>query len=163
MKTIEIDEEVYAYLQSKAIPYEDKNPNDTIRRLFGFDNKAIPQRPIPLPQERPRMLQGRKKPKASLIELVNAGFLEEGQILHVRDYREREIPDSEATVHQGRLLKDGLSDSMSKLAEKLLKKNGYDSDSVRGPAHWFTSNDVSVKSLWDKYLQKIHVPLSKLK
>ena len=109
------------------------------------------------------MLQGRKKPKASLIELVNAGFLEEGQILHVRDYQGREISDSEATVYQGGLLSDGEKYSMSKLAEKLLKKNGYDSDSVRGPAHWFTSNDVSVKSLWDKYLQKIHVPLSKLK
>jgi len=162
MKTIEIDEEIYAYFQSKAIPYEDKSPNDTIRRLFGFDKKAIPMRPIPLPQARPRMLQGRKKPKASLIELVNARYLEEGQILHLRDYRKREIPDSEATVHQGRLLKDGLNYSMSNLAEKLLKKNGYDSDSVRGPAHWFTSNDVSVKSLWEKYLQKIYAPLSKL-
>ena len=163
MKTIEIDEEVFAYLQSKAIPYEDKNPNDTIRRLFGFDQKAIPPRLIPLPQARSRKVEGRKKPKASLIELVNAGFLEEGQILHVRDYQGREIPDSEATVYQGGLLSDGKKYSMSNLAEKILKGQGYDSNSVRGPAHWFTSNDVSIKSLWDKYLQKIHVPLSRLK
>ena len=61
MKTIEIDEEVYAYLQSKAIPYEDKNPNYTIRRLFGFDKKkAIPSWVIPLPQVRPRKVKGRK-------------------------------------------------------------------------------------------------------
>ena len=155
MKAIEIDEEVYAYLQSKAIPYEDKNPNDTIRRLFGFDKKAIPSRLIPLPQVRSRKVEGRKKPKASLIELVNAGLLEEGQILHVRDYQRREIPDSEATVHQGGLLRDGVPYSMSNLAEKLLKGQGYDSDSVRGPAHWFTRNNISIKNLWESYLKKI--------
>jgi negative regulator of replication initiation len=135
MKTIEIDEEVYAYLQSKAIPYEDKNPNDTIRRLFEFDKKAIPSQLIPLPQMKSRKVEGRKKRKASLIELVNAGLLEEGQILHVRDYQGREIPDSEAVVHQGRLLRNGVKYSMSNLAEKLLKGQGYESDSVRGPAH----------------------------
>lgn len=155
MKTIEIDEEVYAYLQSKAIPYEDKNPNDTIRRLFGFDKKAIPSRLIPLPQMRSRKVEGRKKPKASLIDLVNAGLLEEGQILHVRDYQGREIQDSEATVHQGGLLRNGVKYSMSNLAEKLLKGEGYDSDSVRGPAHWFTSNNISIKNLWESYLKKI--------
>jgi hypothetical protein len=73
----------------------------------------------------------------------------------LRDYRKCEIPDSEATVHQGRLLKDGLNYSMINLAEKLLKKNGYDSNSVRGPAHWFTSEKVSVKRLWENYLKKI--------
>jgi hypothetical protein len=162
MKTIEIDEEIYAYLQKMAIPYEDKTPNDTIRRLFGFDKKAIPQRPIPLPQERSHNIQGRKIRKASLIELVNAGFLEEGQKLHLGDYREREIPDSEATVHKGGLLREGQKYSMSKLAEKLLKKQGYGSDSVRGPAHWFTGENVSVKKLWENYLQKKDVPLSEL-
>jgi predicted CopG family antitoxin len=155
MKTIEIDEEVYAYLQSKAIPYEDKNPNDTIRRLFGFDKKAIPSRLIPLPQVRSRKVEGRKKPKASLIELVNAGLLEEGQIIHVRDYQGREIQDSEATVHQGGILRNGIKYSMSNLAEILLKGQGYDSDSVRGPAHWFTSNNISIKNLWESYLNKI--------
>ena len=155
MKTIEIDEEVYAYLQSKAIPYEDKNPNDTIRRLFGFDKKAIPSRVIPLPQVRSRKVDGGKKRKASLIELVNAGLLEEGQILHVRDYQQREIQDSEAMVHQGGLLRGGVKYSMSNLAKKLLKGQGYGSNSVRGPAHWFTSNNISVKDLWESYLKKI--------
>ncbi len=155
MKTVEIDEEIYDYLLSKAIPYEDKTPNDTIRRLFGFDKKALPQRIISLPQVKIRKVEGRKKPKASLTELVNAGFLEEGQILHARDYQDREIPDSEVTVHQGGLLRDGVKYSMSNLAEKLLKGQGYDSDSVRGPAHWFTINNISVKNLWENYLKKI--------
>ena len=155
MKIIEIDAEVYDYLQSKAIPYEDKTPNDTLRRLFGFDKMAIPQQLIPLPQERSQRIRGGKKPKANLIELVNAGLLEEGQTLHVRDYQGRDIPDSEAMVHQGGLLKEGLKYSMSNLAEKLLKKQGYSSDSVRGPAHWFTSENISVKRLWANYLNKI--------
>ncbi|MGB8992964.1 MAG: hypothetical protein WCD80_12995 [Desulfobaccales bacterium] len=152
MKAIEIDEEIYAYLQSKAIPYEDKTPNDTIRRLFGFDKKATPPRPISSPQERSRMIQGRKKqPKASLIDLVNAGLLEEGQILHLTDYQKRDIPDSEAAVHQGGLLRDGKKYSMSNLAEKLLKAQGYTSNSVQGPARWFTSDNISIKTLWENY------------
>jgi hypothetical protein len=105
---------------------------------------------------------GRKKPKASLIELVNAGFLEEGQILHMRDYRGLEIPDSEATVHQGGLLRDGQKYSMSNLAEKLLKKQGYKSNSVQGPARWFTSENIGVLRLWSNYLKKIDVPMSEL-
>jgi hypothetical protein len=156
MKTIEIDDEVYGHILSKALPYEDKTPNDTIRRLFGFDNEAIPQQPMPLPQERSRMVQGGKKPKASLIKLVNAGFLEEGQILHARDYRGREIPNSDATVHQGGLLEEGQKYSMSNLAKKLLKRQGYASNSVRGPAHWYTSDNLSVRRLWGNYLKKIH-------
>ncbi len=39
---IEIDEEVYAALKDKAIPFEDKTPNDVIRRLLGFDDVPTP-------------------------------------------------------------------------------------------------------------------------
>ncbi len=155
MKIIEIDEEVYSYLQSKAIPYEDKTPNETIRRLFGFDKAAVPSRFKSLPQRGPLKVEGRKKPKASLAELVNAGFLEEGQMLHAGDYQGRKIPDSEATIHQGGLLMDGVGYSMSNLAEKLLKRQGYKSNSFRGPAHWFTENNDSIKKLWEDYLKKI--------
>jgi len=155
MKIIEIDDEIFEYLLAKAIPYEDKTPNDTIRRLFGFDKKAIPEQPITLPQARSRTVHGRKQPKASLVELVNAGFLKQGQILHLRDYQRREIPESEAKVHHSGLLRDGQQNSMSDLAKKLLKKQGYDSNSVRGPAHWFTSDGISVKKLWENYLKKI--------
>jgi hypothetical protein len=154
MKIIEIDEQVYAYLQGKAIPYVDKTPNDTIRRLFGFDKPSEASSVISLPQRRPRKVEGRKKPKTRLTGLVDAGFLEEGQVLHVRDYRGRRISDSEATIHQGGLLKDGEVHSMSNLAKTLLKKEGYASDSVRGPAHWFTEKNESIKNLWKDYLKK---------
>ena len=155
MKIIEIDGEVYSYLQSKAIPYEEKTPNDTIRRLLGLDKAAVPSRPKSLPQKTPRKIEGRKKPKASLLELVNAGILEDGQKLHARDYQGREIPDSEATIHLGGLLKDGENYSMTYLAKELFKRHGYKSDAVRGPLYWFTENNDSIKKLWEDYLEEI--------
>lgn len=155
MKIIEIDDEVYDYLQSKAIPYEDKTPNDTLRRLFGFDKAAMPLRIIPMPKENSRGVKVRKKPKANLIKLVNEGLLEEGQILHLRDYQGRKIEDSEATIHQGGLIRDGVKYSMSKLAEELLKRQGYSSDSVQGPARWFTNESISIKNIWENHLKKI--------
>ena len=39
MKQIEIDDEVFVCLQSKAIPYDEKTPNDTLRRLLGIKKK----------------------------------------------------------------------------------------------------------------------------
>ena len=37
MRNIEIDEDVYGFIQARAIPYEDQRPNDTLRRIFGLD------------------------------------------------------------------------------------------------------------------------------
>jgi hypothetical protein len=153
MKTIELDDEIYDYVLSKAIPYEDKTMNDTIRRLIGFDKKAIPQRPITLPQEKSPMIVRQKKAKASLVQLVNAGVLKEGQILHMRDYQGREIPDSKATIHRRGLLRDGQKYSMSGLAAKFLKKQGSIADSFRGPSYWFTSDNISIRNLWESYSQ----------
>jgi hypothetical protein len=155
MKTIELDDNIYDYLLSKAIQYEDKTPNDTLRRLFGLDKKEIPARSTTSLQTRARKVEGRKNPKANLTELVKAGVLEEGQVLHMRDYQGREIPDSDAMVHQGGLLKEGLKYSMSNLAKKLLKNQGYTSNSVRGPSHWYTIDNLSVRRLWGNYLKKI--------
>jgi len=36
MKSIKIDEDVYAYLQQKAIAFEE-TPNDVLRRIFGLN------------------------------------------------------------------------------------------------------------------------------
>jgi len=152
MKTIELDDEVYDYIRSKGILYEDKTENDTVRRLFGFGKKAIPQQPMPPPQEKFPMIVGQKKPKASLVKLVNAGVLKEGQILHMR-YQGGKIADSEATIHQKGLLKDGEKYSMSNLAGKFLKKQGSTAYSFRGPIYWFTSDNISVESLWAEYLK----------
>ncbi len=152
MKAIEIDDEVHDYIVSKGILYVDQTLNDTIRRLFGFDKKAILGQPMAPPKEQSRTFWGQKKRKASLIKLVNAGILKEGQILHMR-YQGREIPDSEATIHQRGLLKNGQKYSMSDLAGKFLKKQGSIANSFRGTIYWFTSDNISIKELWAEYLK----------
>jgi hypothetical protein len=145
MKTIEIDDEVYAYLQNKAIAYIE-NPNLTLRRLLGI-SKAEKN------QARPQTSAGRsKKPKANLSELIKAGLLKEGQKLSLRDYQSRELEGCEAIVSQGTLVWNGQKFSMSDLAKALLKKQGYQSDSVRGPMFWFTKDGVSIKDIWARYL-----------
>jgi negative regulator of replication initiation len=75
MKIVEIDEEVYSYLQSKAIPYEDKNPNDTIRRLLELNKAGLPSPVKSLQARGPLKLDGRKTPPAKLQELITAGYL----------------------------------------------------------------------------------------
>lgn len=45
MRTIQIAEETYKFLQSKAIPFEEQ-PDDTIRRLLGMGTKTIDNQPI---------------------------------------------------------------------------------------------------------------------
>jgi len=43
---------------------------------------------------------------------------------------------------------------MSNLAQELLKKVGFKSDSVRGPSHWVTAKNMSIKDLWQQLMDK---------
>lgn len=147
MKSIEIDDDVYNYLQQKAIAYVE-TPNRTLRRLLGIDKRQISK-------SIHRSFRNRKKPKTNLIDLVNAGFVEENQELYLRDYRGREIGEHTAKISQGNLVYDGKRYSMSELAKNLLKQNGYGSDSVRGPMFWYTIDGKSIKEIWDEYLKTI--------
>ena len=79
MKNIELDNEVYAFLQNKAIPFVEK-PNDTLRRLFGIDNAFLQESTGDL-MEKNEISKRTKGPRTSLILLVQAGLLEERQIL----------------------------------------------------------------------------------
>jgi len=147
MKTIEIDEEVYAYLQSRAVAYVE-TPNLTLRRLFGLDKGGKKEAGTP-------RFTGRKKPKTDLSKLVRAGLIQEGQLLSLRDYQGRVINGCEAAVSRGALLWNGKRYSMSNLAKILLKQQGYESESVRGPSFWYTEDGTSIKNLWDQYLKTI--------
>ena len=145
MRTIEVDDEVYAYLQSKAIPYIETTPNLTLRRLFNLNGKG-------------QMLQSEdrmgKKPKANLQKLIKSGLLQEGQTLHLYDYRVRRIEGYEAIVSGNSLLRNAKPYSMSRLAKEGLKEKGFKSEDVRGPAHWYNSDGISVKELWSHFLNK---------
>ena len=148
MKTIEIDDEVYEFIQKKAVAFVE-TPNLALRRLLGVNKR-------PLSKPHSLGIGNRKKPKTNLIDLVNEGFIEENQELYLRDYRGREISGYTAKVSHGNLIYDGRRYSMSELAKILLKQNGYESDSVRGPIFWFTMDGVSIRELWDKYLRTIN-------
>ena len=141
---IEVDEDVYGYLQKMAVAYIE-DPNMTLRRLLGLDKNQI---------EEPRVkIIGRKKQKSDSIILIKNGFLEDGQILYLHDFRGNRL-SYQARLSKNRLVWEGNDYSMSKLASNLLKKEGYKSNEVQGPARWFTDDGVSIKQLWEKYLSK---------
>lgn len=153
MRTIEIDDEVYSYIQSNALAYVEKVPNETLRRLFGLDcddNHSL----------RPSKAQrkGRKrKRRTNLSELVQAGYVKEGQKLCLYNYHGDKVKGGEATISEERALfyqRDGNIYTMSKLAVKLFKEQGYQSNTACGPRFWFTEDGVSIAALWKQYLNK---------
>jgi Negative regulator of replication initiationR len=149
---IDVDDAVFGYLQSKAIAFVE-TPNDTLRRLFDLDTTAAPAVKSTTSGE------GRlgRKPKASLGRMIRAGLLANGQKLFLRDYQGRPVPDGTAYIGG-----DGIFSSpdrkrlysMSDLAQELLKKQGYQSDSVRGPSHWHTEDGRSITEIWDDFISK---------
>ena len=150
MKQIEIDDEVFAYLQSKAVAFVE-TPNLTLRRLFQLDKPV--QRSTT--QKVTSGKSGRKKPKANLSTLISNGLLEEGQPLFLVDYQHNKLTQYRAVVNGTALKWEGRSYSMSELAKKLLQQEGYSSNSVRGPAHWCTEEGVTIKELWQQHLKSI--------
>jgi len=148
MVTIEIDEELYAFLTNQAIAFVDKTPNDVLRRLLKI-NKEPAQTPRRFEPNKRR----RKKPKTNLSDLVSAGLLNNGQELFLHDYQGNKINGHRTVLSNGFLLYNGQTYSMSDLARSLLKENGFQSDSVRGPIFWYTENGKSIKELWDIFLK----------
>ena len=90
MKTIEIDDEVFAYLESKAISYVETTPNLTLRRLFNLNNKTSSGGILKgqTPQSKGKR---RKQPKANLQTLIKADLIRGGQTLFLHDYQGRRI------------------------------------------------------------------------
>ena len=147
MKTITIDEEFCKFLHERAIPYEEKNELDTIKRLVGFKT-------IHSPSTQPRRILSRsKQEKTNLPELVTAGILQEGQTLVFTDYQRRQHHEHNVILRQGRLIYQARDYSMSELASILLKRLGFNSSVVRGPQFWSTSSGDLVRDLWSKYLE----------
>ena len=155
MRNIEIDDEVFGYLQSKAIPFVE-TPNLTLRRLFNLNGKSTRiEKSFPqiMPEQRKGKLR-KKQPKTDLAKLVQVGLLQEGQTLCLIDYQGQKIQGYDSTISGNNLLWNNELFSMSELAKECLKKEGFSSESVRGPAHWTNSDGISVKELWNQYLKK---------
>lgn len=154
MRNIEIDDEVFGYLQSKAVPFVE-TPNLTLRRLFSLNGKpAKSEKPSSQIIQDQRIVRVRKKrPKTDLPKLVQVGLLQEGQTLYLLDYQGKKMPGYDSTISGKKLLWNNELFSMSELAKECLKKEGFSSESVRGPAHWSNADGISVKELWKQYLK----------
>ena len=121
MKTIQIDHELYAYLETYC------RFGDTeavaIRRLIGFDtasNQLAEPKSDRAPL-RPWLAAGGKRPRADLRALVQEVCLKEGQDLQLRDYQGNFIDGVIAKVAAGKLRYQGQDYSMSALAKEHLK------------------------------------------
>ena len=91
--------------------------------------------------------------KTNLIELINANILKQGQILNLHDYHGTVMSGFTATIENNSLLWNNQKYSMSELARIFLKQNGYESTSVRGPERLYTRDGISIKTLWQQYLE----------
>lgn len=152
MKNIQIDSEVFAFLQSQAIPFVEK-PNDTLRRLLGIDDNKVKYRKelIHMSQFQKDDVKPKKGPRTDLKLLVQAGLLADGQELFMHDYKGNMIDGKVAIISNDKLMYEGRPYSMSELARKLLHDEGYKPTHVRGPLFWKNEEGISVKSLWTRY------------
>lgn len=69
MREIRIDDEVYAYLEKKAITWKDKNPNDTLRRILELNTTS----------PKGIKIKALRYPRTDLKKLIQNGYLEEGE------------------------------------------------------------------------------------
>jgi hypothetical protein len=172
MPEIEVDEEVYHFLQQQARPFEEITPNQVLRRLLGIEkfksldeeksNKLIEimRKSLSIDGLVDLMLKEvtvleknkKKKPKTDCRELIKSGYLKEGQELYLLDYKGKVNEGYHATLHGNSLIKDNKQYSLSKLAQKYFDELGYSSTAVRGPAHWSTNKGETVQMMWEQYL-----------
>lgn len=161
MQTIEIDTDVFAFLQKNARPFVD-TPNSTLRRLLGLDDAKAqaPKTSRPgsdadleaLLAESLTIAAARSKaPKADLQLLAQKGVLRNGQKLYLIDYQGNRVQKISASLSGADLIYNEQRYSMSNLAQQLLGQAGFKSNSVRGPAHWVTDDGKTVKDLWQQY------------
>lgn len=182
MQKFDVDDEVVeaVWERAKPKPFENLNFNSALRRVLGLANRAKGgQAPVSSPagaigkadefvpaqktatdpledlvNEAVAARSRSKAPKANLKELVRAGLLRNGEELCLVDYHGTRLQQYKATISGGGLQFKGQHYSMSDLARELLKKVGYQSDSVRGPAHWANAKGVAVKDLWQQLIDK---------
>ena len=166
MESIKIDGDVFAHLQRHARPFVD-TPNSTLRRLLNIDGGATATKsgkPSPavdaeleelLAESLAAARSRSKAPKADLEKLIQAALLRNGQKLYLVDYQGNKVQKlSPAVISGGDVIFNNQHYSMSNLAQELLAKVGFKSNSVRGPAHWVTDDGKSIKDLWQQYLDR---------
>lgn len=156
MIKIEIDKELYSFLQKNAIPYVE-TPNDTLKRLLKIDKDFKKFAEVEKSKNFSESPQVHKKPtkskRANLKILVREGLLNDGDILFMTNYKGERIIDEYAKVKNGKLLYKEEPYSMSRLAIEILEKNNYSPSAIRGPKMWKTEGGVTITELWLEYLK----------
>jgi hypothetical protein len=99
-RTIEVDDEVFAFLQQHCEPLVD-TPNDVLRRLLLNAEAEDPQQKTALPRK-----QLRRRPGA-LMPLLNAGVVAAGDLLRHRQPRRRMAHEATVTSRGWLELPDG--------------------------------------------------------
>jgi len=173
MRQILVDDAVYAAIARQALPFVDREPNDTLRRLLGVAaapsvDDAGGQRVAATsggataatrPAAGPR--RGRRVPRVRLSALVADGWLTRGQPLVCVDSSGTPVPGGGATVGTGnKLVRNGQWYSMSRLAIELLRAAGHEIEAARGPAHWRTADGRTLLELWRARLAAGETPLA---
>lgn len=147
---IPVDAETYAFLSGFA-KARGQTLGEAVRTLADLEVRQGSEgiRAIRPKQSRPN---GRK-PKTRLDALKKTGVLKDGQTVYLYDFRGQRVEGGEATIRGERLVFENKRYSMSRLAALLLQNEGYKADNVRGPAHWYTVEGISLMELWEKYLK----------
>jgi hypothetical protein len=160
MRTFEVEDDLVALVWARANPkpFEHLSFSDALRRVLDVP-KIADTKSKKSAEELLRELdlipdRGSRKraPKADLRTLVQLGSLQEGQELMLVDYRRQVQREFRAHISGGDLSFEGKISSMSALAELLLKRKGYVSDSVRGPDHWATADGKLISEHWQEFL-----------
>ncbi|GAB3799058.1 restriction system modified-DNA reader domain-containing protein [Micromonospora zhanjiangensis] len=101
-RTIEVDDEVFTFLQQHCEPLVD-TPNDVLRRLLlSGDSEESPKKSAPTVRRLPR------RPGA-LLPLINAGVLTPGDVLRHEQPRRRMVHEATVTPQGWLELADGRS------------------------------------------------------
>lgn len=160
MRTIDVDDEVYGLIDSRAILCCQSH-NQALRGLLELDAetpRAITGGEDAVASLKPSEVRvpekSRKQRKADLWELVDSGYIPDGCLLHLRTAGGKAVEGYEATVSNGRLLWRGNDYSMSALAKLGLNAVGKMSDSVRGPSYWYTDYGESIQDIWERHLRQ---------
>ena len=151
MRTIQIDDAVYSYLQTKARAFEE-TPNDVLHRLLG-----VPQETVPI-STRKIVNRETKGPKTDLVELIKVGKVRNGEKVAFINHDGRVGKNYEAQISENGLLYKGKWYSMSGLVAKILEEErcGIPSKAYRGPFYWRTQNGKSIHRLWEEHLRSNH-------
>lgn len=147
MVNISIAKDVYEFIQNNAIIFVDKTPNDTLRRLFRLQGKNS-TKTIPYSTLR------RKAPRTDLLKLKVAGLIVDGQLVTMRDHKGNYIPGAKAIIKGKGVVYNGNQYSLSEITRIILNEIGYTGSQYRGPAFWYTKDNISIMELWMQYLKQ---------